>query len=105
MLMSDKVGSRAAAVLLQEHPHLMTPWHMLHPCETASIMSLLMAGPLSAEAASTGDLPDAAETHTARGQQPLAVAYMLAWMSVVGPLVGLHVPCNMSDAPAQQPTC
>jgi len=88
---------------LQEHPVLGEPWYMLHPCQTADRMALLVeaaaaaAGP--AEGAiraaqpgaagcggggTSGDSPDECST-----QERLLLVYMRAWFSLVAPLVGL----------------
>ena len=79
------------------------PWYMLHPCQTADRMALLVeaaaaaAGP--AEGAiraaqpgaagcggggTSGDSPDECST-----QERLLLVYMRAWFSLVAPLVGL----------------
>ncbi|XP_074544306.1 ubiquitin-like-conjugating enzyme ATG10 [Halichoeres trimaculatus] len=58
-------------ITLQEHPLLGQPFFMLHPCRTEEFMR-----PMLQEAR--------------RQQRP--VNYVLTWLSVVGPLVGLEVP-------------
>lgn len=56
---------------LQEHPLLGQPFFMLHPCRTEEFI-----GPV---------------LHAAQDQHR-PVNYVLSWLSVVGPLVGLDVP-------------
>ena len=57
----------------QEHPVLGTPFYALHGCETAGLM------------AATGH----------RESQP---GYVLGWLSLVGPLVGLQLPIELAAA-------
>ncbi|XP_068604688.1 ubiquitin-like-conjugating enzyme ATG10 [Brachionichthys hirsutus] len=56
---------------LQEHPLLGQPFFMLHPCRTAEFMRPVVQAALD---------------------QHRPVNYLLSWLSVVGPVVGLDVP-------------
>eukprot|EP00873_Tetraselmis_striata_P004382 jgi/Tetstr1/424646/TSEL_015168.t1 len=53
----------------QEHPHLQQPWFMLNPCMTVERMGLMLAG--------------------GGKQGSAALRYMVAWLSLVGPVSGL----------------
>ena len=58
----------------EESPITNTPWLMLHPCETASLMKMMLAStPLRA------------------GDGNLAHAYMSAWLSVVFQALGIRI--------------
>lgn len=61
----------------QEHPLLGQPFFLLHPCRTQDFMRPVL---------------QAAE------QQNRPVNYVLTWLSVVGPLVGLDVPLHYSTS-------
>ncbi|KAM8850083.1 ubiquitin-like-conjugating enzyme ATG10 isoform 3-T3 [Spinachia spinachia] len=62
-------------ISLQEHPLLGQPFFMLHPCRTEEVMRPLLQ---------------------AAHQQHRPVNYVLSWLSVVGPVVGLDVPLKYS---------
>ncbi|XP_038573095.1 ubiquitin-like-conjugating enzyme ATG10 [Micropterus salmoides] len=62
-------------ITLQEHPLLGQPFFMLHPCRTDEFMRPVV---------------QAAQSQ----QRPLN--YVLSWLSVVGPVVGLDVPLKYS---------
>ncbi|XP_035530707.1 ubiquitin-like-conjugating enzyme ATG10 [Morone saxatilis] len=62
-------------ITLQEHPLLGQPFFMLHPCRTEEFMRPVLQ---------------------AAQDQPRPVNYVLSWLSVVGPLVGLEVPLKYS---------
>ncbi|XP_030017156.1 ubiquitin-like-conjugating enzyme ATG10 isoform X1 [Sphaeramia orbicularis] len=59
----------------QEHPLLGQPFFLLHPCRTQDFMRPVLQ---------------------AAHQQNRSVNYVLTWLSVVGPLVGLDVPLHYS---------
>ncbi|XP_068458979.1 ubiquitin-like-conjugating enzyme ATG10 isoform X2 [Clinocottus analis] len=63
-------------ITLQEHPLLGQPFFMLHPCRTEEFMRPV--------------LQVAQEQHR-------PVNYVLSWLSVVGPVVGLDVPLKYSS--------
>nr|XP_046265170.1 ubiquitin-like-conjugating enzyme ATG10 isoform X2 [Scatophagus argus] len=58
-------------ITLQEHPLLGQPFFMLHPCRTEELMRPIV---------------------NAAQDQHRPVNYVLSWLSVVGPVVGLDVP-------------
>ncbi|XP_028449584.1 ubiquitin-like-conjugating enzyme ATG10 isoform X1 [Perca flavescens] len=58
-------------ITLQEHPLLGQPFFMLHPCRTEEFMRPVLQ---------------------AAQDQHRSVNYVLSWLSVVGPVVGLDVP-------------
>ncbi|KAG8014355.1 Ubiquitin-like-conjugating enzyme ATG10 [Nibea albiflora] len=62
-------------ITLQEHPLLGQPFFMLHPCRTEEFMRPVL---LAAQ------------------DQNRQVNYVLSWLSVVGPVVGLDVPLKYS---------
>ncbi|XP_044075848.1 ubiquitin-like-conjugating enzyme ATG10 isoform X2 [Siniperca chuatsi] len=62
-------------ITLQEHPLLGQPFFMLHPCRTEEFMRPVVQ---------------------AAQDQHRPVNYVLSWLSVVGPLVGLDVPLKYS---------
>lgn len=63
------------SITQQEHPLLGQPFFFLHPCRTAEFMGPVM------RAAREGDRQ---------------VNYVVTWLSVVGPVVGLDVPLSYS---------
>ncbi|XP_076600548.1 ubiquitin-like-conjugating enzyme ATG10 [Chaetodon auriga] len=62
-------------ITMQEHPLLGQPFFMLHPCRTEEFMKPVL--------------------QMAQNQHR-PVNYVLSWLSVVGPLVGLEVPLKYS---------
>ncbi|XP_053739645.1 ubiquitin-like-conjugating enzyme ATG10 [Synchiropus splendidus] len=62
----------------QEHPVLGQPFFMLHPCRTEEFMK-----------------PIVMEAHN----QKRSMNYVVTWLSVVGPLVGLDVPLKYCSIP------
>ncbi|XP_029971078.1 ubiquitin-like-conjugating enzyme ATG10 isoform X2 [Salarias fasciatus] len=60
----------------QEHPLLGQPFFMLHPCKTEEFMKPLLQAAVD---------------------QNRPVNYVLSWLSVVGPVVGLHVPLQYCE--------
>ncbi|XP_042481823.1 ubiquitin-like-conjugating enzyme ATG10 [Macadamia integrifolia] len=62
----------------EEHPYLNRPWYTLHPCATSEWMKLLY-------------LSDDSLTKEKRAIQ----LYLVSWLSVVGPVVGLRIPLGM----------
>ncbi|XP_054452426.1 ubiquitin-like-conjugating enzyme ATG10 [Anoplopoma fimbria] len=71
-------------ITLQEHPLLGQPFFMLHPCRTEEFMRPVLQ---------------------AAQDQHRPVNYVLSWLSVVGPVVGLDVPLKYSTllCPADSP--
>ncbi|XP_070775604.1 ubiquitin-like-conjugating enzyme ATG10 isoform X2 [Enoplosus armatus] len=70
--------SPLSTITLQEHPLLGQPFFMLHPCRTEEFMRPVVQ---------------------AAQDQHRPVNYVLSWLSVVGPLVGLDVPLKYSTQP------
>ncbi|XP_040911500.1 ubiquitin-like-conjugating enzyme ATG10 [Toxotes jaculatrix] len=68
-------NSPLSTITQQEHPLLGQPFFMLHPCRTEDFMRPVLK---------------AAE------DQNRTVNYVLLWLSVVGPLVGLDIPLKYS---------
>uniref|UniRef100_A0A7N0TUK3 Ubiquitin-like-conjugating enzyme ATG10 n=1 Tax=Kalanchoe fedtschenkoi TaxID=63787 RepID=A0A7N0TUK3_KALFE len=73
---NESSDSKWTFITLEEHPYLNRPWHKLHPCGTSEWMKLLYLG-------------DSSSTDRNRVGVEL---YLLIWLSVVGPMVGLKVP-------------
>lgn len=65
-------------ITLQEHPLLGQPFFMLHPCKTEDFMRPVLQ---------------------AAQDQHRPMNYVLSWLSVVGPMVGLDVPLKYSTQP------
>lgn len=85
---SQDAGEQAWTFLsAAEHPATRTPCFMLHPCQTAARMQLLLQ---TAAGAQNG--PGAEEVAAAaRGDEAQALLYLQAWASTVAPLLGLRV--------------
>lgn len=61
-----------------DHPHLGSPWYMLHPCQTSELMSLMLL---------PNDNTSARQSiHAVGGLQ-----YMTAWFSLVAPPLYLQL--------------
>ncbi|DBA00551.1 TPA: hypothetical protein N0F65_006455 [Lagenidium giganteum] len=71
-------NSTAAVVSMEEHPVLGRPFHFLHPCESATVMDLLLQHDTGHEAASC--------------------AYLISWLSLMMPVTGInplgYLPCQ-----------
>uniref|UniRef100_A0AAV2JXW5 Ubiquitin-like-conjugating enzyme ATG10 n=1 Tax=Knipowitschia caucasica TaxID=637954 RepID=A0AAV2JXW5_KNICA len=70
-LKSSSEEDLLSTVTQQEHPLLGQTFFMLHPCKTNTFMRPVLQ---------------------AAQRENRAVNYVLTWLSVVGPLVGLEVP-------------
>ena len=69
-----------------EHPILCRPFHHLHPCHTAAVMATALQahGPLESGA---------------KGQRkPESAGYLLSWLAMYGPAIGLNVPLSYCSA-------
>ena len=60
-----------------EHPHLNSPWYMLHPCQTSELLGLMLA---------SDNAKPPADIDTDSG-----LLYMTAWFSLVGPPLCLQL--------------
>ena len=69
----------------QEHPVTGVPCYHIHPCETKALMTSLTAD------ASTPSLSSSPSSSS---------NYLMAWLSAVGPVVGLHLPLTAWLSPA-----
>ncbi|XP_070701545.1 ubiquitin-like-conjugating enzyme ATG10 [Pempheris klunzingeri] len=78
-------NSPLSTITLQEHPLLGQSFFMLHPCRTEEFMRPVLQ---------------------AAQDQHRSVNYVLLWLSVVGPVVGLEVPLKYSTQlhPAASPS-
>ncbi|MBN3297110.1 ATG10 enzyme, partial [Amia calva] len=64
----------------QEHPLLGQPFFVLHPCRTQEFMSPIV---------------------TAAKGENRSLNYIIAWLSIVGPVVGLSLPLSYASAASQ----
>jgi hypothetical protein len=70
----------------QDHPILSIPFYHIHPCQTANFMSRCHA------ASSTSSSTTSASPHP---------SYLITWLSLVGPVAGLHLPLAYFTAAEQ----
>jgi len=90
----EDVGFGSAAwpkVTAEAHPRTGEPCFMLHPCHTAVRMAALLASRMD-----SSDTADSAAQGPSPQNQP---AYLLSWLSMVGPAVGIHVPPHLFTPP------
>lgn len=70
-----------------DHPHLGSPWYMLHPCQTNELTELML-------------LPD---DNTSAAQNCIdacgGLQYMTAWFSLIAPAFCLQLDATHCDAP------
>lgn len=77
-------GQASTDTFVTQEDHILhrTPWHLIHPCQTPTRMALMTG-------AGDGDIGGLA----AASPQPLsgiaALRYLVAWFSIVAPVVGL----------------
>ncbi|KAM4113494.1 hypothetical protein ACJW30_05G224900 [Castanea mollissima] len=70
--------SKWTFITQEEHPYLNRPWYKLHPCGTSEWMKLLF------------------HADDALAKTGVAIeVYLVAWLSVVGHVVGLRIPFEM----------
>jgi hypothetical protein len=88
-LITCEVGSEDQWTFLtqEEHPVLGTPFYMLHPCQTAERMTLLLGGPQDNQLSSGKDVNNGNGGNSSRGAH-----YLLSWFSLIGPILRLPVP-------------
>ncbi|XP_058024800.1 ubiquitin-like-conjugating enzyme ATG10 [Ahaetulla prasina] len=67
----------------QEHPLLGQPFFVLHPCRTNEFMSSILSN---------------------LRKQKKHTNYIISWLSVVGPVVGLHMPLSYAKATLDETT-
>lgn len=99
--MGDASGNGVwPSVTVEAHPATGAPCFMLHPCHTADWMAALLATsppqPLQPPPPEGGGKREAQEqlAQELALLPPPATNYLLAWLSVVGPSVGLDVPAE-----------
>ncbi|EFA85988.1 autophagy protein 10 [Heterostelium album PN500] len=66
-----------------DHPLLGIPFYQLHPCETANLMNQVLAN---------NNIVDDDKCSTTITTQNHENDYLLSWLSIVGPLVGIRLP-------------
>ena len=64
-----------------DHPHLKRPWYMLHPCQTAELLQLMLKQ----------DGCNAEEFTIERSRQAYWMKYMKAWFSLVSPVMHMQL--------------
>ncbi len=64
-----------------DHPHLKRPWYMLHPCQTAELLQLMLKP----------DGSNAEVLTTEHSRQVYLLKYMKAWFSLVCPVMHMHL--------------
>lgn len=64
-----------------DHPHLKQPWYMLHPCQTAELLQLMLKPEVS----------NAEELTAEHSRQDYLIEYMKAWFSLVSPVMHMHL--------------
>lgn len=74
----------------QEHPFLRRPFFQQHPCQTDAVMRLLRG-----QGDASGDGTAAGSAGGRSAAAPSLLRYMLAWLSVAGPPLGLRVPLDL----------
>nr|XP_028604068.1 ubiquitin-like-conjugating enzyme ATG10 isoform X2 [Podarcis muralis] len=67
----------------QEHPLLGQPFFVLHPCRTNEFMSAVLSSSY---------------------KQSRNTNYIISWLSIVGPMVGLNLPLSYAKANSEQTT-
>lgn len=64
-----------------DHPHLKAPWYMLHPCQTAELMQIMLQS----------DRSDVEALSPEVSLQADGLQYMRAWFSLVGPVIHMQL--------------
>jgi hypothetical protein len=86
-------NAQAPLVAMDDHQVLGTPFYLLHPCETASAMALLLdqpsANPSNRTQASSDNSTSSREEQD-MSSHPGSPTYLLAWMSLVQPLTHIN---------------
>lgn len=77
-------GDRSLVVAsMEQHPVLGTPFALLHPCETAAAMELLL------RQATLHREPSAGDPNSNKDASDRVPAYLASWLSLVQPLTGI----------------
>lgn len=81
----------------QEHPLLGIPFYHIHPCEAAKLMAVIRGAsiPQPHAAAHSGQVLQLERTSLERTP---ACNFIASWLSLFGPVVGLHIPAYMAAA-------
>ncbi|XP_033019591.1 ubiquitin-like-conjugating enzyme ATG10 isoform X2 [Lacerta agilis] len=74
---------RVGLLLNEEHPLLGQPFFVLHPCRTNEFMSAVLSSSY---------------------KQSRNTNYIISWLSIVGPMVGLNLPLSYAKANSEQTT-
>ena len=88
----------SSSITQVEHPVYGIPYYMLHPCETASLMQtcLLSEGRKGGDFHGRGTLPAAASSAASAAVCGDSPQYLVLWLSLSAPVVGLHVPLQLA---------
>lgn len=84
-------GSHTPVVASVElHPVLGTPYSLLHPCETAAAMELLLAQVAGPETSSSSS-SSRSSSPSDDGSEEATPTYLASWLSLVQPLTGISL--------------
>ena len=88
----------SSSITQVEHPVYGIPYYMLHPCETASLMQtcLLSEGRKGCDSQGRATLPAAASSAASAAFYGDSPRYLVLWLSLSAPVVGLHVPLQLA---------
>lgn len=78
---------RSTFLTQNDHPVLGVPFYFIHPCETAKLMGELRR---EQDPALTPTKSTTADEHN----------YLMQWLSIVAPVIGLHVPLSQYNGTA-----
>lgn len=78
-------------VTQQDHPVLARPFFCVHPCKTAELMTVVMQAAANAKSSASLCVAEHKGSSLAGGADVTDV-YLISWLSLLGPAVGLTVP-------------
>lgn len=85
---------RWSLISQQEHPLLCRPFYHIHPCHTAKVMGKALTVTSHSNSVSSSASVNSSPSST-------SVNYLISWLSVFGPLVGLSVPLAYINRPEE----
>jgi len=99
---APSINNYLALLSKEEHPHLRQPWYSLHPCQTATILNLVLARNNEySQDQDTQVLLIAKENHERFATQAdnlnskaYLLKYMLAWFSIGPASLGISMPAE-----------
>lgn len=78
-LLAEQPNAKWTFIAQMDHPHLHRPWYMLHPCQTAELLGLMVLQ----EGATSYNQEHPTDQDLCR--------FMTAWFTLVGPVLHLHL--------------